>query len=67
MKVRFEVDSAQIGMAGPDSLLIKLTEGSFVEVENFGGGFRRLTREDWAALWEKNKPQPPLAKIAPRR
>lgn len=64
MKVRFEVDSAQIGLAGPDALYVKLAEGGFIEVENFGGGFRRLTLTDWAALWEKSKQAEKLVKIS---
>lgn len=64
MKVRFEVDSAQIGMAAPDALLVKLAESGFIEVENFGGGFRRLTLKDWAVLWEKSKAAENLVKIS---
>lgn len=63
MKVRFEVESAQIAMAGPDALLVQLAEGGFIEVEKIGGGSRRLTLADWAKVWKKYQESKKLVQV----
>lgn len=63
MKVRFEVESAQIGMPEPDLLRVRLNDNSFVEVEKLGGGWKRLSVADFKDIWQRYQRAQELIRI----
>lgn len=62
MKVKFEVDSEQIGMPQPGVLLIQLGPNDVIETKR-STGWVRVAGTDWLDIWNRYRWKKELVQI----